>query len=552
MAAKTTRQKDAFERLRGNPVTPAQVRENTEAMREANAIWQRLHADIVAAIEAQNPLLAMEVDQLSALAAGHVLGTNYNGWRNPYPRDDPRSLLTQYQFITHHDYSPNVCDIFSRQTGKGFGVGMMTGERCYKTPRTRWTITSPSERQSLLTLDKCTDSIEAFGLMIEGDEIERDGSHPQALITSKKITLSNKSVIRGVPGLASTLRGDTANLVIDEGDHIENAADFMRAVFAIVANEMAGEKQIRFITTPLGKNGPSYKFFHQAKTGNRDLDWSCRRINIWQAVLMGIKQNAARLLALYSDDLEGWAQEFLCEWIDASAVLLTYEMIQGCESIEASEFDTPEMLAQTPLRKVAGIDFGRTNDPSVMTLGLVGLGMKIIRNITKLKGVSTPDQVTQLMPYLKLCDRICVDYTGPGIGFGDLLVQELKRWDPDNHEFGKVELCTFTAPFNRVLYPNMRLEFEKRNIRIPISSWLREDLHAVQQIINKGQYSYKAPRTDEGHSDGAASCGLFIRAANQGHSVVAFGSVPKSSGRSDPGGGGFLDNLRRLVRSGGL
>ncbi|MES2598621.1 MAG: hypothetical protein V4662_25020 [Verrucomicrobiota bacterium] len=547
MPRSTTRQKDAIERLRGNPITTEEKRDNSEAMREATEIWSKLRHEIAAAVSAANPLLSMEVDELIKLWETHEIGTNINGWVNPYPADDPRSLLTQYQFVSHHDTSPNVCDIQSRQTGKGFTVGQLIGERTFKVPRTRWTITSPSERQSLLTLEKCVDVVEAYGLMIDGMDVERDGSHPQAMVTSKKITLSNKSVVRGVPGLASTLRGDTANLVIDEGDHIENPVDFMRAVFGIVANEMAGEKQVRYITTPLGKNAPSFGYFHDPKKGNRDEDWSCRRINIWQALLMGIKQNAKRLLALYKNDPEGWAQEYLCEWIDSSAVLLTYEYIKACESVEASEYDTPEMLAASPLRKVAGIDFGRTNDPTVMTIGLEALGMSIVRNITKLKGVSTPDQVSTLMPYLVLCDRICVDYTGPGIGFGDLLVAELGLWDPANHLYGKVELCTFSTTFNRILYPAMRLAFEQRNVRVPISTWLREDLHAVQQIINKGQYSYKAPHTDEGHSDGAASLGLMLRAASQGSSVAAFGTSARAPGRLDGGGEGLGGFTRRFL-----
>lgn len=541
MARLTIRQKDAMERLRGNPVTSTQERQASALLQDADAAWKKLHKDIVAAVEASNPLLAMEVQKLTELVSKHPRGSNFNGWVNPYPKDDCRSLLTQYQFVSHHDMSPNICEVWSRQTGKGFTIGIMAGERCFKTPRTRWTITSPSERQSLLTQDKCRDSIEAFGLDIDGEEIERDGSHPQSLLTSKKLTLSNGSVIRGVPGLASTLRGDTANLVIDEVDHIEKARDFMRAVFALVANEMAGEKQIRCVTTPLGKNGPSYEFFHQEKKGRADLDWTCRKVNILQALLMGIKQNLERLMSIYGNDPEGWAQEFLCEWVDGSAVLLPYELIQSCESLEASENDTPEMLAASPLRKMAGIDFGRTSDPSVMTIGLVGMGMKIVRNVTKLRSTSTPDQVAQLMPYLRTCDRISVDYTGPGIGFGDMLVKELGRWSPEDHEFGKVELCTFTAPFNRKLYPGMRLEFEKGNVRVPISTWLREDLHAVQQIIHNGQYSYKAPRTDIGHSDGAASLGLFLWAAKQGDSQAGFGSI-----QTKPG---LMESLRNILSS---
>lgn len=547
MSKPTPRQKDAIERLRGNPEpTRREARENSAAMRAAAEAWKKLSAEITAALAATNPLLAMEVAGLeamydAALARGWQPGQNVNNWHNPYPLDDPRSLLCQYQFISFHDQSDNVCDIWSRQTGKGFNVGLLAAERCYKTPRTRYTIASPSERQSLLTLEKAVDGIEAFGLVIEGDEVERDGSNPQALITSKKITLSNGSTIRGVPGLPRTLRGDTGNLIIDEGDHIENPQEFMRAVIGIVANEMAGKKQLRFITTPLGKNSPSYKYAN-------DPSWTTRVINIWQAVLMGIKQNPHRLRKLYGDDLEGWMQEMLCVWLDAASVLLPYELIQGCESIEASENDTPELLKLSPLRKIGGIDFGRVSDPTVMTTALTGLDMSIVRNVTRLKGMSTPDQINTLAPYIELCDCVAVDNTGPGVGFCDLAVAKWGEWNPEKHLFGKIMPCTFTLPFKRVIFPNLRTAFEKRTIRIPVSTWLREDLHAVNIVITQNQYNYKAPRSDEGHSDGCTALALMEHARRQKLGGIAAQSIATMSHDQRATRGGLFDGLTRRFR----
>jgi len=541
MSKLTTRQKDSMERLRGNPQpTRGEARANSAEMREADAVWQKLKHEVNAALRETNPLLAAEVVELErmheqALASGWQPGQNVNGWRNPYRIDDPRSMLTQYQFASFHDESDNVCDIWSRQTGKGFNVGLLSAERCYKTPRTRYTIASPSERQSLLTLEKAVDAIEAFGLVIEGDEVERDGTNPQALITSKKITLSNGSTIRGVPGLPRTLRGDTGNLIIDEGDHIENPQEFMRAVIGIVANEMSGKKQLRFITTPLGKNSPSYKYAN-------DPTWTTRIVNIWQAVLMGIKQNPHRLRKLYGDDLEGWMQEMLCVWLDAASVLLPYELIASCESLEASEHDTPEMLALSPLRKVAGIDFGRVSDPTVMTTALNGMSINIVRSIIELRNTSTPVQLDILSPTIELCEIVEVDYTGPGIGFGDLAVQRFGEYKPSEHKFGKIKLVTTTLPIKRVMYPRLRTAFEQRNIRIPISSKLREDLHAMNIVITNGQYNYKAPRTDEGHSDRCTSLAHMQSASEE---VGTYCPPPRPLPQT--AGEGWWENAKRTA-----
>lgn len=536
---KTSTQKNALERLRGNPQpTIREARANSEAMREADAVWQKLKKEIFAALHEANPLLAMQVAELEAMHAAAVArgwqpGENINGWRNPYPPDDPRSLLKQYQFLSFHDDSPNVCDVASRQTGKGFVAGGVTATGAYS-GRGDWTIVSPSERQSLLTLDKSKDWVEAYGLMIEDEEIQRDGGGAQALITSKLITLSNRRKIRGCPGLPRTLRGDTANLYIDEGDWIENAQEFMRATIGIVANEEGGRKQIRFITTPAGKNSPSHDFVHANSTADeraQGLAWSSRVINIWQAVLMGLKQNPHRLSKLYGDDLEGWMQEMLCVWLDASSVLLPYDLIATCESLEASEHDTPEMLALSPLRKVAGIDFGRVSDPTVMTTALNGPGINIVRSIVELKNVSTPVQLETLHPYMALCDIVEIDYTGPGIGFGDLAVREFGEYKPSEHKFGKIKLVTTTLPVKRVMYPRLRAAFEKRAIRIPISTRLREDLHAMNIVITGGQYNYKAPRTDEGHSDRCTSLAHMQSASEESTTgPFAYEAAPRGDG----------------------
>lgn len=553
MAKQTTAQRDAMERLRGNPEPT--ISQASRAMREADEVWRKLQKEIIAALSEVNPLLAMEVVELEktyerAIAQGWKPGQNFNGWKNPYPIDDPRSMYTQNQFVSAHDLSPNVCDVASRQTGKGFVAGGVTATSAYS-GQSDWTIVSPSERQSLLTLDKAKDWVQAYGLAIEGEEIERDGGNPQAMITSKLVKLSNRRQIRGCPGLPRTLRGGTSSLYIDEGDWIENASDFMRAVIGIVANEMSGKKQLRYITTPAGKNSPSHGYVHNPSTPEeraQGLAWSSRVINIWQAVLMGIKQNPHRLRKLYGDDLEGWMQEMLCVWLDAASVLLPYELISSCESIEASEHDTPEMLALSPLRKVAGIDFGRVSDPTVMTTALSSLGMNIVRSIKELHNTSTPVQMEILYPYMELCDIVEIDYTGPGIGFGDLAVQAFGEYKPSEHKFGKIKLVTTTLGIKRVMYPRLRAAFEKRRTLIPISTKLREDLHSMNIVITNGQYNYKAPRTDEGHSDRCTSLAHMQSASEEKTwAPFAYESSPRESG----GGGGILDSgldfLRGLI-----
>ena len=107
-------------------------------------------------------------------------------------------------------------------------------------------------------------------------------------------------------------------------------------------------------------------------------------------------------------------------------------------------------------------------------------------------------------------------------------------WTPEGHRFGKVELCTFTTGFKRELFPKLRQQFEApTKLRIPISRAVREDLHAMQQVINNGEYNYWAPRTREGHSDRCTALALAVRAAGDGAGAAfAYERVAAAKGRN--------------------
>lgn len=492
---KTVQQKDAMDRLRGNSVPDLAV---------SDAAWRKLQKAVAEALAWRDMTRGASIAELQAIFAKQAMGINCNGWGNPYPADDPRSLMKQYQFESYHDLAQFILDLWSRQTGKDFTSALVAGSDAFAVPKTQWTIAAPSERQSLESLDKVKDVVLAHGDYIADYQEDREST--EALIKSAMITLRNGSRIRAVPGMPHTVRGLTSNVILTEGDFFDKPKETMRALLGSLANEETGRKRLRLITTPNGKAGMAHKIW----TDEESL-YSKRLMTIWRAVCLGIKQNPAVLEKALADP-EGWAQEFLCEFLDGAAVLLPYELLATVESLEASEHDTPEILAQSPLSKIGGIDFGRISDPTVMVTAIRGLGMKIVRNITRLHGMSTPDQITTLAPYIDLCDCVEVDYTGPGVGFGDLAVKQWGLYDPEHHEFGKIALRNFTLPFKRRIFPQLRIAMEKRQALIPISARLREDCHAYQQIITNGQYNYKAPRSDEGHSDECTALALMVDA----------------------------------------
>ena len=178
------------------------------------------------------------------------MGQNATGWRNPYPTDDPRSLLLEYQYGWFHDKSRFKFGLMSRQVGKDFSSEGEAAEDC-QAHRTEWMIAAPSERQALDSLEQGKIWAAAFDLKIADYSEERVGNS-ESLLKAAEIIYSNGSKQRAVPGRPDTVRGRSANLLLTEVDFFEDPDATWRAVLPSITNPLrGGEKQVRCITTPL-------------------------------------------------------------------------------------------------------------------------------------------------------------------------------------------------------------------------------------------------------------------------------------------------------------
>lgn len=466
----------------------------------------------------------VDLDELEKRVADHPLGTNANGWVNPYPADDPRRLLLEYQFGYWHDQSRYKAALMSRQSGKDFTGEGEAVEDCIKRPATEWMVAAPSERQALDSLDKAKEWASAFELAIADYQERREGSSSETLLKSAEITFSNKSKIRAVPGKPDTVRGRSANVFLTEFDFFENPPETWRAILPSITNPLkGGAKKIRVVTTPNGAGGAMDRRIWNKPDGEK-MKWSKHLVTIYHAVLMGLPVDVDEIREAL-DDPEGFAQEYLCKFLDGSNVLLPYDIIQLAESFDATEaWDL--VGVQSAGQTFLGVDFGRTNDPTVCwTLQKIG-DILWTREVLVLNKIASPDQEQILRDRIGAASRVCFDYTGPGIGLGDYLVKAHTQWKPTEHKFGKVELCTFTVGFKREIFPKLRRKFEApTKLRIPVSTTIREDLHEMQQVITNGEYNYWSPRTKKGHSDRCTALALAVRAVGDGGAQFGFDAI---------------------------
>jgi phage FluMu gp28-like protein len=469
--------------------------------------------------------------------------------------NDPleHALLYQQKWVL--DESRWKFGLMARQVGKDFSAGLegvrdiIGYERHGK--KTDWLIAAPSERQSLESLGKWKEAMEAYKIPIVELQVERLAG-AETLLKSSTIVFPNGSRVIAVPGRPDTVRGYSANVLLTEFAFFESPDLTWRAILPSITNPLRGGlKKVRLITTPNGIGNKAHeiwsKNYHLGSagvppapigvppiglseaaggtpadaTGTVALPgkWSCHFVDIYTAVKDHLPVDIEELKAAI-DDPEGWAQEFECQFLDVQAVLLPYELIATCESEEATAAMPPEFWQTTaPWPIDMGIDFGRRQDLTVCwsnaRMGDVAQTIEVL----ELAGMSTPDQVALLRPRLERARRVCLDYTGAGIGMGDYLVKEFQEWKPSEHKYGKIELCVFSQTLKVELFSKLRMAFEKRGVRVPVNRAVREDLHSVNRVTSEtGGITYRAPRGAGGHADRCTALALALRAGQENKS----------------------------------
>jgi phage FluMu gp28-like protein len=421
--------------------------------------------------------------------------------------------LLPYQLDWVRDESRFKVGMWARQTGKDMAATAEAVADCVTRPATTWAIVAAGERQALESLRKARDWAETFKFAI--NEISETRADHGALLTSAEITWENKSRLIALPARSETVRGYSANLILTEFAFHDNPTEIWRALYPSISNSMrGGQKRIQVISTP---NGPGDKF-HELWTKTR---FNRHVVDIYYAKSVGLDIDIDELRSNLNDP-DGWAQEYECEFLDTGSVLLPYDLMTPCESVEATEsrLDGPTSTL------ICGIDFGRTHDRTVCWM-LEKLGDVLwTREVLVLEKMNTPEQLEILRPRLLAAQRVCLDYTGSGVGLGDFLARDFGAYDPSQHRYGKVELCQFTQNLKLEIFSKLRIAFEQRKLRIPVNPTIREDLHNVRRIVSSnGNITYRATHNADGHSDRCTALALALRAAGEARPAPASAPV---------------------------
>ncbi len=220
-------------------------------------------------------------------------------------------------------------------------------------------------------------------------------------------------------------------------------------------------------------------------------------------------------------DEESFLQEYMCEPADDNSAFLEYDLIAACEYGRDINWQTRENG-----RLFAGVDIGRKKDLTVLWL-LELLGDTLYtRDVICLQNMRKSDQEKILYPIMAQCERICLDYTGLGIGWGDDA--------QDKFGTSRVECVTFTAHSKEAMAYPVRNKMEDRRLRIPYDKHIRADLRSVtKQTTAAGNVRFTAERTPDGHADRFWALALAIEAASTPAGEYAYHSVGSREHNND-------------------
>ena len=237
------------------------------------------------------------------------------------------TLLLPYQRAWVEDAARFKIGLWSRQTGKSFSTACEAVLHCLLHPGALWVVLSAGERQAIEWMRKARQWAEAVKLAIEAYDELRQG---QALMTRAEIAFANKSRILAIPANPDTARGYSANLVLDEFAIHEKPWDIWAAIYPSITNPLNGKKLLRVVSTPKGMGN---KF---ADLWFKNPAYSKHKVTILDAKAQGLPVDLDELRAGV-DDPDIWAQEYLCEFIDSSSVLLPYDLIAALQQTPAYE-----------------------------------------------------------------------------------------------------------------------------------------------------------------------------------------------------------------------
>lgn len=393
----------------------------------------------------------------------------------PYQKEWLQQALTHKRMLT----------MWSRQTGKS---AVTSFEAVYRAilDKQMFLCISTGERASTEYLKKIINWAKFMEGMLRGTRLHFDFEY-----TATEVRFSNGSKIMCLPSNPNACRGYNANIIIDEFAAIQNADELYTALMPSITSPFNGDKTIRIMSTPIGKGNLFWKMWTQ------DNDFFKSKLTIYDAVNQGLNVDVDELKKSCVDE-ETFAQEFLCNPLDADTALFPYDVLRN------AVYNEKVIGGKVYL----GIDIGRTHDKTSICLLREVNGVLYVDHVESLSNKEFSYQESYIANIIKTTNpvKVCIDASG----IGAQLAENLHK------KFATVKEVKFTNEVKNRIFILTRTNLGNGKLFLPNDNALVEDLHKIRrQISPSGNLSFSASRDDNGHADDATAVALAVYATEK-------------------------------------
>lgn len=316
-----------------------------------------------------------------------------------------------------------------------------------------------------------------------------------------------------------------------------------RKLWAIAYPGITWGGSMELISTHRGSNSFFNSLVNEARYGGNPKKISLHRVTLQDALDQGFLYKLQLALppsaqqqdmdeAQYFDfvragaaDEDSFQQEYMCEPSDDDSKFLEYDLITACEYSGGTDWKRG-LDGPFQGQLFAGVDIGRKKDLTVLWV-VEKLGdVFYTRHVEVMERMRKSDQEKILWPWFEICDRVCIDSTGLGIGWVD----------DAQDKFGeqRVEGVNFSGPVKEALAYPLKGAMEDRAVRIPDDPKIRADLRKVQKTTTAaGNIRFVAESTPDGHADRFWALALALHAGSNPSAPIEFMSGgPRESSQS--------------------
>lgn len=373
--------------------------------------------------------------------------------------------------------------------------------------RTTWLWMSGSQRQSREAAEYTKTHLQAMGVAGAALDIDVEEFFGKTQALVDRVVMPNGSRAFFLPANPNTARGFAGNVVLDEFAIHESA----REIWAAMVGRISRGYKLRVFSSPKGAVGKFWDLARQCKLDNgvapdpnpaRRGVWSAHWVDLPMAKADGCPIDAEELREAMGDD-DLYAQECLCQFLDAESQLIPSEMIEVATSPRA----TLELAADyRPAALYMGTDVGRVRDLTVHA-GVEQVAESFVTRFVDVQRKATfAAQKARIEEYLPLVRRHAMDATGIGMQQAEELLAEFPA---------KCEPVEFNLEIKSSMALGLKRLFEERRIEIPDDRELKSDLKAIKRIItDAGNVRYDARRSENGHGDRFWALALAVHASD--------------------------------------